>query len=110
MLYSISARKWLSKWYISVPVENSYYFFCVSKRLAVKHNGLTWKVTCPNVLRYICKVCREMVFGLTCRIALKGLPYVLPFRADDLDSRRPDDGLWKRTTNFGEHLPILTLK
>ncbi|PWA40693.1 hypothetical protein CTI12_AA434100 [Artemisia annua] len=37
-----------------------------------------------------------------------GLPYVLPFRADDLDSRRPDDGLQKWTANFGEHLPVLT--
>ena len=35
---------------------------------------------------------------------------MLPFRADDLDSRRPDDGLCKWTTNFGEHLPVLTVK
>ncbi|PWA81888.1 xylulose kinase-1 [Artemisia annua] len=32
----------------------------------------------------------------TCRNALQGLPYVLPFRANDLDSRRPDDGLRSR--------------
>ncbi|PWA63774.1 F-box domain, cyclin-like protein [Artemisia annua] len=51
--------------------------------------------------------------GLLMMFATKpfeGLPYVLPFRADDLDSRRPDDGLWKWATNVGEHLPVLTVK
>lgn len=53
-------------------------------------------------------MCLEIIFCLTCRIALKGLPYVLPFRANALDLRRSDDGLREWTANFGEHLPVLT--
>ena len=60
------------------------------------------------MLRYIYKVCREIIFCLTCRISINGLPYVVPFRVDDLDSTRPDDGLQKWTANFAEYLPVLT--